>query len=120
MNNSPRNRLLPWITAIAAVFWTLGMALAYGLVAFSDEVANWISGLFGVSPEVMSWISTAGTWLEQWGAWLLGVIWGFGLVALLLLGWSAQRLIQIFFGNRGDWAVSPDRTRHPSPRTTAR
>jgi hypothetical protein len=100
MNTSQYNRLLTWITAIATVLWTLLMALGYGLVAYSDDVANWLNGLFGVSPEIMAWVSAAGAWLEQWGAWVLGAIWFIGLVGLLVLGWFANRFIRFFHGTR--------------------
>lgn len=100
MNNSSRGRLVPWLAALAAVLWTLAMALAYGLLVFSDDMASWITGLLGTSPEVTARVSDAGAWLEKWGAWLLGLTWGFGLVALLLLAWFANRLLAHFFGAR--------------------
>lgn len=96
MSTLPRNRLLAWVLAIAAVLWTFGMLLAYAAVAFSDDIAHFINGLFGESPELTSWISSAGAWLEQWGAWLLGVVWGLGMIALLLMGIFAHRLIRWF------------------------
>ena len=100
MNTSQRSRLIPWLVGVAAVLWTLCMALTYAVLAFSDDVANWVNGLFGMSPEVMAWVTTAGAWLEQWGGWLIGVVWAVGMIALLLIGWLANRIVHAFSGDR--------------------
>jgi hypothetical protein len=99
--NVPRkHRFVMWIFILAGVFWSMTLGLGYALITYSDELTAWLNRVLGMPADIAQWLSAASVWLEQWGGWLLLVVWALGLVALFLLGWFASRIARHFPGPR--------------------
>lgn len=95
MNVTLPRRLITGFAILVAVLWTLGMGLVYALLGATDDVLRWVNGFVPLAPELAHGLQTAGTWLAQFGSWLLIVIWAIGLVLVLLLSMIARRFTNL-------------------------
>jgi hypothetical protein len=94
------NKVILVVALVAGLLWTLTLALAFGLLAVTDDATLWLNQLLQIDPLWAQRLAGAGTWIAEFGGWVVLVIWALGVLALVLAAWFARRLAQYFSGTR--------------------
>jgi hypothetical protein len=96
MNIVTLKKQLLTVWLVLAVLWTLAMGAAYALLELTDVLVQVINGFLSAHPDVARWLTAAAGSAEQWGGWVLLIVWALGLLLLGALGWVARRVIALF------------------------
>jgi uncharacterized protein involved in cysteine biosynthesis len=99
------SKLILGLAVAAGLLWTLVLAAAFGLVAFTDDVTLWLNDVLQVDPQWAQWLASAGTWLADFGGWVILVIWVLGVVALAMIAGFARKIARHFSQNAANPGV---------------
>ena len=106
MNTTVTGKLRVLVAAVIAVLWSLIVVVAGVLLGYTDEITRSMNELVGVPPELARWLASAALVVEQWGAWLMAILWLIGLAVLAALYWFADRILHVVNDFRRKGALS--------------
>lgn len=83
---------LAWLALVVIlVLWSLLALAANGLLDWAGNVLLPHADLFTGHPETVAWIGWAIQLASDLGGWLIGAIWGLGVLGLLVGFWVLRR-----------------------------